>query len=336
MVESFELPAREPDHLFAVRLMEHLVIPTFVLDAGGRVLIWNRACERLTGLPASDVVGTDGHWRGFYEARRPCLADLVLSGAQDGIEKLYAEHVRNGSGQIGLSAENWCGMPNVGSTRYLAIDAGPIFGDRGELLAVVETLRDITAQHEAQVALQTLASSDGLTELANRRVFNQILEQECGRARRAELPLSLLMIDIDHFKAYNDALGHQAGDDCLKRCAAAIKAQMLRPGDLAARYGGEEFVALLPNTPLTGAVTMAKRLQARLAAAKIPHPASPTASFVTASVGAACCTWACEEPSLVAAADAALYEAKRAGRNRVVAARAVVAQARKASPRRVA
>jgi PAS domain-containing protein len=126
--------------------MEHLVVPTFVLDPDGRVMIWNRACERLTGLLGSEVVGTKEHWRGFYDEPRPCLADLVLQGASG--EALYAELAPHTSDPGALTAENWCVMPQIGSRRYLAVDAGPIFSESGELLAVVETLRDITIQHE--------------------------------------------------------------------------------------------------------------------------------------------------------------------------------------------
>ena len=106
-------------------------------------------------------------------------------------------------------------MPHLGSRRYLAIDAGPIFSDSGELIAAVETLRDITAQREAELALKALASSDGLTGLANRRRFDEHLASEWRRAQRDHIPLGLLMIDVDHFKTFNDGAGHQAGADCL-------------------------------------------------------------------------------------------------------------------------
>lgn len=135
---------------FAVTLMEHLMVPTFVLDAESRVLIWNRACERLTGVPASEVVGTQDHWKAFYESARPCLADLVVKGEYAEIAELYTVHEEPGQPVMGVHGENWCWMPRRGERLYLAIDAGPVYDEQGKLIAVVETLNDITARHVAQ------------------------------------------------------------------------------------------------------------------------------------------------------------------------------------------
>lgn len=204
------------------------------------------------------------------------------------------------------------------------------------LLASVHTRRILrrNAELERQVAertaqladanrrLERLASEDSLTGIANHRVFQDHLQREWGRGLREGKPLSLVMIDIDTFKAYNDALGHQRGDECLRQVAAAIAEQAARPGDLAARYGGEEFVVLLPGTDDSGAFAVADRLRAVVEGLGIRHPASPTGPFVTISAGVAT-----RRPShghiaeeLLAAADRALYRAKREGRNRVVAA----------------
>ena len=142
---------------YAVRLMQHLVVPTFVLNPRRRVVIWNRACERLTGVAASEVIGTSNHWRAFYQTQRYCLADLVALGRPDKLSQLYPEHTIPDDG-VGFSAENWCVMPKLGNQLYLAIDAGPIHDEDGKLIAVVETLRDMTDQKRAELALQTLAA----------------------------------------------------------------------------------------------------------------------------------------------------------------------------------
>ncbi|UIJ73798.1 diguanylate cyclase [Aurantimonas sp. HBX-1] len=308
------------NHTFAVQLMEHLVVPTFVLDASGRVIIWNRACERMTGVPSSAVLGTRLHWTGFYQQQRRCLADLVLEGAASRVAEFY-EIDRSLDCQTGaLSAENWCVFPSGGGRRYLAIDAGPIYADDGTLIAVVETLRDITAQKEAQSALELLASLDGLTGIANRRAFDERVESEWALAAHSGQPLSLLMIDIDHFKVYNDHLGHQCGDDCLKRIAQIIVGETRADIDMVARYGGEEFAVVLPHACIEGALAVAGRILAATDGAAIPHPRAVPQGRVTISIGAASREAAMTAPAeLIAAADASLYAAKQRGRNLIVA-----------------
>jgi diguanylate cyclase (GGDEF)-like protein len=305
------------DHAFAISLMEHLVVPTFVIDATGCVLIWNRACERLTGVSASEVIGGCDHWRAFYDVRRPCLADLVLARRFSEISSLYAVGGNFALSDFGVSAENWCVMPKVGRRLYLAIDAGPIHDESGALIAVVETLRDITIQKQAQTDLEALATCDGLTGLANRRSFDERLafEARAGVGRRASL--SLLMIDIDCFKSYNDTYGHQKGDECLRAVARAIAGTLSNGCDFAARYGGEEFAIILPNTSLPATIQLAERLRAAVHELAIAHGASIAADRVTLSIGAvAACAPYLPPEQILAAADAALYRAKREGRNR--------------------
>jgi diguanylate cyclase (GGDEF)-like protein len=309
--------AWQKDHAFAISLMEHLVVPTFVIDAAGRVLIWNKACERLTGVSASEVVGGREHWRAFYDLQRPCLADLVLAKRVTEISALYAKDGNFGISDFGVSAENWCVMPRVGHRLYLAIDAGPIYDESGSLIAVVETLRDITVQKQAQTDLETLATRDGLTGLANRRSFDERLVLEARRGARDGAPLALLMIDIDCFKSYNDTYGHQKGDECLRAVAQAIGGTLWRAGDFAARYGGEEFTVIIPDTPLSGATRIAERLRAAVDHLGIAHGASVASDRVTLSVGGVVASAPYLPPEqLLAAADAALYRAKREGRNR--------------------
>jgi len=311
---------------YAVRLMQHLVVPTFVLNPKRRVVIWNRACERLTGVAAADVIGTSNHWRAFYQRQRYCLADLVALGRRDKLGQLYPEHTIPDDG-VGFSAENWCVMPRLGSQLYLAIDAGPIHDEDGKLIAVVETLRDMTDQKRAELALQSLAASDGLTGLANRRSFDQTLAMEWARAQRTRKPLSLLLCDVDHFKLYNDLHGHQKGDECLRAVADVIGKNAFRPADLPARYGGEEFAVIMPETDGAAARKLAERLREVLARMKLPHGAPNVPPLVTLSIGIATLVPSPDTRSdwLLGQADQALYAAKYSGRNRVVSADRVLA-----------
>ena len=303
------------DHRFAANLMAHLVVPTIVTDAEHRVVIWNKACERLTGMPASRVLGTTDQWRAFYLERRPCLANLIVDGRDDEIAAYYSSWSKFGHSEFGVSVENWCDLRHAGRRAYLAIDAGPVFDEEGTLVAVVETVRDITAQKEAQEALALLAAQDSLTGLGNRRTFDAALARETVRCAQAGAPLSLLLTDIDHFKSYNDYYGHGGGDECLKRVAIAIAGSVCQAGDVVARYGGEEFAVVLPGTDLIGARLIAERICNAVEQLGIPHAASATNPVVTVSVGGA--TGLSLEPrTQLAVADAALYRAKRNGRNR--------------------
>jgi diguanylate cyclase (GGDEF)-like protein len=166
--------------------------------------------------------------------------------------------------------------------------------------------------------LRSLAFNDGLTGVANRRWFDERLQLEWLRCRRNRQPLALILIDLDHFKAYNDHYGHQAGDDCLRAVAQAMRARLGRPGDLLARYGGEEFVCLLPETPLEGARRKADDLGQVVEALQIAHAYATTASHVTISRGVAAMVPSVDQSpaELVQRADEMLYAAKRSGRNR--------------------
>jgi len=173
-------------------------------------------------------------------------------------------------------------------------------------------------------ALRASALTDGLTGLANRRRFDQDLRIECERARRGHEDLALLLVDVDHFKRYNDRYGHVAGDACLRQVGGAIRSAIRRPADLAVRYGGEEFAVLLPQTDAAGAIAMAQRIVDAVAALELAHADSPLDGRMTVSVG-----WATARPDLdaaivesrgerlVEAADRLLYAAKAAGRGRV-------------------
>ncbi|WP_052049659.1 diguanylate cyclase domain-containing protein [Leptolyngbya sp. KIOST-1] len=198
-----------------------------------------------------------------------------------------------------------------------------------EVLVIV---RDITDRKQAEATqaelnqklqlvnaeLNRLATVDGLTEIANRRSFDQALDLEWQRARRQQRFLSLILCDIDYFKPYNDNYGHLAGDDCLRQVAQVLSSVAQRPGDLAARYGGEEFVLLLPDTTLAGAIEVVEKVQAAIAQCQMPHAYSQVSVFLTLSFGVVCHRPSIKEHSpreLIHQADLALYEAKAQGRN---------------------
>lgn len=173
------------------------------------------------------------------------------------------------------------------------------------------------ALQEANEALERLSQTDGLTRLANRRRFDQVLAREHGRYRRTGAPLSLLMIDVDHFKRVNDHYGHAVGDDYLRAVARALERGVARSTDLAARYGGEEFVCLLPDTDLQSAIAVAERIRASIAGLGLPNARSDP-PYLTASIGIATLEGGRHSATtLVEQADAQLYAAKKAGRNRV-------------------
>ncbi len=165
--------------------------------------------------------------------------------------------------------------------------------------------------------LETMAWIDGLTGIPNRRRFDQALESEWKRAQRSLLPLAVIMVDVDFFKAYNDYHGHGAGDICLKQVATLLAATVSRPGDLAARYGGEEFVILLPETDVEGAKIIAEQLCQGIEYQQIPHDRSETSCWITISAGCAALVPQAEQPpsALLDEADRMLYLAKDAGRN---------------------
>jgi len=184
-------------------------------------------------------------------------------------------------------------------------------------------LEAVKAQLESSnAALQRLAILDPLTGLANRRCLDQVLDTEWRRCQREGAPLSVVLLDIDEFKKFNDSQGHLAGDECLKRVASVLRDGVRRPADLTARYGGEEFAIVLPNTPAVGALQVAETLRRMIEAAGIAHATSSIAPYVTASLGVASCLPDAGKSlaELFAAADAALYSAKSAGKNRCVAA----------------
>ncbi len=188
---------------------------------------------------------------------------------------------------------------------------------------ILELNRQLMASNRE---LERISQTDALMGIANRGCFDRALIREWRRAEREKVPLSLIMVDVDHFKSYNDTYGHQAGDHCLRHVAQAAEGALHRPCDLLARYGGEELVVLLPNTPEAGALVVGLHMAQSIRDLGLAHRASTTASIVTASFGLATLVprESLRPEDLIAVADAALYRAKESGRNRVEQAVATV------------
>lgn len=272
-----------------------------------------------------EVVETDSGAAGL-QAFAAALPDLVLVDGvmpdMDGFECCRRLKALPGGNRVPLLMIT--GLDDRGSID-LAFGAGaedfvtkPVHWDvlRHRLRLAIERAQLRERLELANRELGRLAGIDQLTQLANRRQFDQVLAREWRRGGRNGVPLSMVLCDLDYFKRYNDALGHLAGDECLRRVGPALGGLLRRPGDLVARFGGEEFAIILPETDADGARQICEQAVAAVHALDLPHPDSPLGR-VTISIGAAATI---PNPRLAptrlfAAADEALYEAKRAGRN---------------------
>lgn len=263
-------------------------------------------------FPLTSAVRRPGqHIRDILEAVIETREQLVPEGQErEWLENVVTSMDRESEEEVKLYDGRWLHL----RTRPTA---------EGQALVVVS---DVTKIRQAEVALKAmteqlklLATTDGLTGLTNRRAFDTALETEVARARRDGSPLSLILVDVDRFKAYNDIYGHQMGDEVLKTVGKCLQQSMRRPGDVAARYGGEEFVAILPGTDEDGAFFIADAFRTALKQLATPHKGSEKA-VVTASAGIATFTdrdQGVNAIELVRRADEALYKAKGAGRDRV-------------------
>jgi diguanylate cyclase (GGDEF)-like protein/PAS domain S-box-containing protein len=271
-----------------------------IIEASGRIQYSNPACARylgyepdgLAGLALPELLGAP--WSQEYSDYFAACAP-----AQAGAREVLIRH-------------------RDGALRAMDLTLTPMVAGEPQFIGL---LHDITHHKQSETALQHAAMVDQLTQIANRRRFDSFLEQEWHRALRSGQPLSLIVLDVDHFKLYNDTLGHAAGDLCLQRVAAALQSRALRSTDLAARYGGEEFVLLFAETALDTAVSLAEAIRAQVEALELPHPRSPTSEYLTVSIGVASIvpTQFDRIEQFFVAADRMMYAAKEAGRNRVEA-----------------
>jgi diguanylate cyclase (GGDEF)-like protein len=289
-----------------------------LFDADDRLVVCNARFRELYAASAPAVtIGAR-----FEDILRYGLARGQYPQAVGREEEWLAErlhrHLNPGSPQL----------QQLPGNRWLRIDErrtrrGGIAGVRTEVTELVrreQQLVDLNAQlDEALARLEQVSETDALTGIANRRHFDRRLAEEWSRVDRYGTPFALLLVDVDHFKRYNDRQGHQQGDRCLREVAQVLLACARRPTDLVARYGGEEFAVLLPHTTHEAAATQAQRLLGAMDEARLPHPDSPVAPFVTLSIGGALAEpgQAAGMEALVQAADRALYRAKAAGRHRI-------------------
>lgn len=266
------------------------------LDAAGHVLEANPACERLFGYRAEELQGS--HLSLLIMGLPPLLSD--------GSQEFSARH-RDGQ-ELALHVAV-AEVRTRTAHRFVCI-----------ITDFTERKRQETRLRQANALLARQSTTDGLTGVGNRRLFDQALQQEWMRSARKRRPLALVLVDIDHFKQYNDQYGHVAGDDCLRRVATLLRACTGRSGESVCRYGGEEFALLLADCELADARVLAQRCLDSLRLAAIEHAASPLRATLSLSIGVAACMADPQQPPthLVELADAALYQAKQAGRARIV------------------
>jgi diguanylate cyclase (GGDEF)-like protein/PAS domain S-box-containing protein len=294
-------------------LAEHSSDMVVRIGLDWRVRYISPSCAQVVGWPADRLMGTAA-LSGISAVDLPRVQQTLAAMIQGEVDEARITY-RNRHREKG---EIWV-------ETALRVTRAP---DTGATDGVVAIARDMTEYKDLQDRLAALATSDGLTGLANRRQFDERLRDEWARAKRDGTPLSLLLIDVDHFKKFNDQYGHQAGDGCLRSIAQAFAEEARRPADLAARYGGEEFVLLLPNTDAVDCEQIGERVRRAVRKIAVPHAQNPPSNEVTVSIGGATdlpAGGAAEYTSLVEAADLALYTAKDGGRDRLIMSAQVIA-----------
>ncbi|MBE3023296.1 diguanylate cyclase [Janthinobacterium sp. BJB1] len=318
-----------PDALHRLALLESIIgainLGAIVLDEQHRIVLWNSWMARHSALPPEAVLGQD-FFSVYPELRHKRIDSAITQALRDNFQSLLSQTLHKAPFALYTHAAA-AGIAEGQERMQQAIAVTPINLPASPRHCLIQ-INDVTIAvgrekllREQTMVLRSQTFSDGLTGIANRRHFDVAIEKEMRRAMRTGSPLSLLMIDIDHFKDYNDHYGHQQGDGCLIRVAAELAAMLQRPTDLLARYGGEEFAAILPDTEATQALRMAEAIRQRAADLCIPHAKTGNAlKHITVSIGIATQQphQALETPDLIGAADRALYLAKRAGRNRVM------------------
>ncbi len=316
-------PRLPADYRLLDGVIQSVKMGALVVDAGQRVVLWNRWMEQHAQRSADSVLG-----RQLQELFPDMVDSRTLAAIDSALRNNFAALISQTLNRSPFPLYATPADADAGKRIQQAVQVMPLSLDglqRHCLVQVIDVSAAVARETRLRtqaLELQAQAYADGLTGIANRRRFDHHLETELRRTRRGGAPLSLLMIDVDYFKAYNDRYGHQRGDTCLTRVAMAMGASIERPADLLARYGGEEFAVILPETDAEGARKVAERMRAAVSTLAIEHAGSGSVGHITISVGSVTRvpTANSDAVGLLAIADRALYQAKHAGRNCVVAA----------------
>ncbi|WP_123039549.1 diguanylate cyclase domain-containing protein [Cohnella candidum] len=301
-------------------------ISIVVTDLNGFITRFNHGAELMLGYAEREMIGKRSISI-FDPSELECRKNKYA--AEFGGDIALIDVLLYSSQSDDFQDREWTYIRKDGSRLTVVLMISPVFLD-GETIGYMSTATDVTERKRAEETLRQaneilheLSFMDGLTGISNRRHFDEVLSKEWGRAQRGscDSPLSLLLLDIDYFKKYNDTYGHQMGDECLRKVASLLQAVVGRSTDLVARYGGEEFALILPDTDSAGAQKVGEKLRAAMEREAIPHAGSKVSGVVTLSIGAATFLPNAEDTpeQLIARADGALYEAKTTGRNRVLA-----------------
>lgn len=308
----------------AIKATYNGIIITDATQSDNPIIYVNPGFERMTGYSLEEVKGKNCRFLQGNDRNQP--------------EILYMKTCLQEHRQCFITIRNY---RKDGSMFWNEVSLSPVKDESGKLVYYIGVQTDVTVRkrveeerqryeasvqkmnqelHELNTKLHRLANLDGLTEVANRRCFDDCLEQEWRRLSREEKPISLILGDIDYFKRFNDTYGHLQGDDCLKQVAKALSKGVHRPADLVARFGGEEFAVLLPNTPAFGAMQVAQKILEEIRQLQIPHKASQAKPYVTMSLGVATVIPSLDLPpkTLIDTADGYLFQAKNQGRDRAI------------------
>lgn len=303
-----------------LQVIDALGIGVMVFDEHKRLVVWNQWLAKHSGLAADQVCGKT--FEQLFANLCGSRVDNAISNAlSQGFPAFLSQSLNRSPFDLYARSSHSLSTSLI----QQSINVVPLKSDSGQRYAMLQ-VSDVTATVQRETALRRQAEEqtqsshqDALTGIANRRRFNEKLEQEFSHCQQEISPLSLLMLDIDYFRRYNDKFGRQQGDQCLSQIARKIKLSLRKPADLVARYGGEEFAVILPDTDSNNARKYAERLMVMIAELALPHPTSDVSEQVTLSIGIATQDHhlAGDPTSLIMAADLALYRAKQQGRARI-------------------